>query len=147
MASLLLVVPAAPLIHRALPKLPGGAQLALELTSEDAAGSGHRVWPAATALCRWMSGRADEFSGARVLELGCGTGAVGLYAAALGARSVLLTDGGPPAIRSLAQRNIERNAAHLAPGASVRVERLLSVPPLSSPPASPCQQRASFPPV
>ena len=32
----------------------------------------------------------------QVLELGSGTGAVGLYAAALGASRVVLTDGGPP---------------------------------------------------
>ena len=31
-----------------------------------------------------------------MLELGSGTGAVGLYAAALGASRVVLTDGGPP---------------------------------------------------
>ena len=56
-------------------------------------------------LCRWQRRHADELRGARVLELGCGTGAVGLYAAALGARRVVLTDGGPDALLELARAN------------------------------------------
>ena len=54
---------------------------------------GGRLWPSAAALCRWMRGEAS-LRGARVLELGCGTGACGLYAAhcgaAVGAAEVLL---------------------------------------------------------
>ena len=53
---------------------------------------------------------ADDVAGASVLELGSGTGACGLYAAALGASRVVLTDGregllplqdnsGPPLLR------------------------------------------------
>ena len=44
------------------------------------------------------------------MELGCGTGAVGLYAAALGASRVALTDGGPPALLQLARANADANA-------------------------------------
>ena len=53
---------------------------------------GGRLWPSAAALCRWMRGEAS-LRGARVLEIGCGTGACGLYAAHCGATEVLLTDG------------------------------------------------------
>ena len=38
-----------------------------------------------------------------------GTGAVGLYAAALGASRVVLTDGGPPALLELLAANVDAN--------------------------------------
>ncbi len=47
--------------------------------------------------------------GSSVLELGCGTGAVGLYAAALGARRVTCTDGGPMPLLQLAEANVRAN--------------------------------------
>ena len=45
-----------------------------------------RVWASAPVLCEWLSGELKP--GDTVLELGSGTGAVGLYAAALGASRV-----------------------------------------------------------
>lgn len=55
-------------------------------------------------------------------QLGCGTGAVGIFAAALGARKVTLTDGGPPALLSLASANAKANEALWAErGAAVQV--------------------------
>ena len=85
MASLLIVTAAVgvstPLVHRALPKLPSGGQIALELGSMEDAGSGSTVWPAAAAFCRWLTEQSDEICGSRVLELGSGTGGVGIFAA------------------------------------------------------------------
>ena len=44
-----------------------------------------------------------------MLELGCGCGAVGLYAAALGAESALLTDGGGDSLLEIVAGNAGRN--------------------------------------
>merc|ERR1712194_791820 len=55
-------------------------------------GHGGQVWPSAARLCRWLK---DVVVDGRVLELGCGTGAVGLYAAGCRASQVVLTDGAP----------------------------------------------------
>ena len=50
-----------------------------------------------------------EVQSSAVLELGCGTGACGMYAAALGARRVTLTDGGSNALLALARANVRAN--------------------------------------
>ncbi|PNW71113.1 hypothetical protein CHLRE_17g747147v5 [Chlamydomonas reinhardtii] len=61
---------------------------------EDEAGA--VVWDAALVAAHYLAHRAAQgrclVSGRRVLELGSGTGALGLAAAALGARHVALTD-------------------------------------------------------
>jgi hypothetical protein len=50
-------------------------------------------WPRLSQLGFHVGKHADDVAGASVLELGSGTGACGLYAAALGASRVVLTDG------------------------------------------------------
>src|SRR3954464_1992802 len=47
---------------------------------------GVALWPAAIALAHELAARADELRGARVLELGAGTGLPGIVAASLGAQ-------------------------------------------------------------
>ena len=86
---------------------------------------GGRLWPSAAALCRWMRGEAS-LRGARVLELGCGTGACGLYAAHCGATEVLLTDGSET-LQPLIDTNVASNPA---PGCAVRSQRYLWGEPL-----------------
>ncbi|CAG5982332.1 unnamed protein product [Menidia menidia] len=49
------------------------------------------VWEAALHLCRFLEDRSVELRGRRVMELGAGTGVVGILAARLGAE-VTLTD-------------------------------------------------------
>ena len=71
-----------------LPPLPDGRALAIESAKIVDAGTGGKLWLSAAVLCRWLSSHPDVVRGADVLELGCGTGAVGLYAAALGASRV-----------------------------------------------------------
>ena len=50
------------------------------------------MWPSSVALARMVSFCPSFVKGMKVLELGCGLGAVGLAAAKAGAYSVLLTD-------------------------------------------------------
>ena len=76
-----------------LPPLPNADELFLRTLPADGGscfGTGGRVWQSARALCIWL--RQHMKPGARVLDLGCGTGAVGLYCAALGASHAVLTD-------------------------------------------------------
>merc|ERR1719436_1862400 len=65
--------------------------------TSDAEATSSEVWPGGLALARYFERQAvqwaqDSPEGLSVLELGAGTGLVGLAARALGARQVLLTD-------------------------------------------------------
>ena len=77
-----------------LPKLPCGDDLQLKVAQGVLGGA---VWPSAIALSNYLSDHQSTWlksSNPVAAELGSGTGAVGLFAAALGAR-VVLTDVGP----------------------------------------------------
>ena len=65
------------------------------------------LWPAAIALAHDLASREHGLRGARVLELGAGTGLPGIVAATLGAR-VVQTDRDQLAL-SACRRNCERN--------------------------------------
>lgn len=115
-----------------LPPLPSGQILHLA-TSPGVLGG--VVWPAAATLCRYLAQNHCDIGleRAHCVELGSGTGAVGLYAAALGAASVVLTDcrpppesamyttdgsvslppGGSDSVLELLRRNVEANTAAL----------------------------------
>jgi predicted nicotinamide N-methyase len=82
------------LLDGQLPPLPNGQRLRLRTLAADGdTFTGGRVWHSAPVLCRWMADHAQHMHGRRVLDLGSGTGACGLYASGLGARSVVLSDG------------------------------------------------------
>ncbi|EFN58830.1 hypothetical protein CHLNCDRAFT_140665 [Chlorella variabilis] len=65
------------------------------------------VWDAGLCLVYYLDHAASLVAGKRVIELGCGPGAVGCTAAALGAESVVLTD--LPHLLPLVRSNIEAN--------------------------------------
>ena len=67
------------------------------------------LWPSSVALARAVAGRS--LRGARVLELGCGLGLVGIAAALAGGR-VLATDWSEEAVRFTVQ-NAARNDVQL----------------------------------
>jgi len=123
-----------------LPMLPSGTRLVLKQTQptvssgdtlallrsyvhqsgrDEPEAIGSRLWPAAALLCRWMLGAADGIQGSYVLELGAGTGACGLFAGALGAGRVTLTDGGGEEILTLLRHNAATNTHLLREAAEV----------------------------
>jgi len=88
----------------------------LEAHRSDSLGCGCSVSDASRVLCALLrvnsagagACAAADIRGMRCLELGAGTGVVGLVAAALGAKEVLLTD--LPSGMPLLRRNIARNS-------------------------------------
>lgn len=100
-----------------LPNLPAGGHLRLQTTAADGDhATGGRVWHSTPVLCRWLLSESAAMRGASVLELGSGTGAAGLFAAALGASTVVLTDGASELLRLMAE-NVRQNR-QLCPAAT-----------------------------
>ena len=107
----------------------GGEELVLSVDGGTAVAfergdlTGHQIWRAAHVLCDELRARAPSLRGRRVMELGSGTGIGGLFAHAMGAESVLLTDWMPPtfAISAGADGELERSEA----GKSTQVLDLL----------------------
>lgn len=83
----------------------------LDSPSAEEEGTARWVWPGATATARWLCDRdrGRWLENKHVLELGSGTGLLGLVAARLGAASVTLTD--LPSELHLLRANVARNAA------------------------------------
>ncbi|KAG6609350.1 putative methyltransferase [Phytophthora cinnamomi] len=73
-----------------------------------ALGFGASVYDAAIALSLYLAAHRDLVRGNRVIELGCGPGLVGVIAAHLEPKSVVVTDGDSASV-ALTQRNIEVN--------------------------------------
>lgn len=72
--------------------------------------TGAYVWHAGKVLCGELGEKhASQIAGSSVLELGAGTGTVGIFAAGLGAARVLLTDGGSDGVLEQCRLNVEDN--------------------------------------
>jgi len=85
--------------------------------AKDAPDAGDRTgtygWPGGDSLAYYLARHPDLVKRKRVLELGCGTGAVGIVCSFLGASKVLLTDGSP-AVLETTSLNVKRNRASRA---------------------------------
>ena len=100
-----------------MPTLPSGQCLELREDANiydssydllaDAISVGGSLWPSAAMLCRYLRDMPN-IRGSSVMELGSGTGACGIYSAALGASRVLLTDGSS-ALQTLQLANVGAN--------------------------------------
>lgn len=107
------------------PSLRTAAPVMLEHEPDDSAlpsvggadGTNLRLWPSSLVLSKYLCEHPELVVNKRVVELGAGSGAVGLVCAALGAESVTLTDV-PDALR-LIRRNVDRNEP--PSGTTVRV--------------------------
>jgi len=97
-------------------------ELEVEQRATGAGSTGMVVWNSSLLLSRLLERMAATdpgiLAGQTVLELGCGTGLGSLTAAALGARSVLATDGNPSVVE-LAESNLARNRSKLPRDASL----------------------------
>ncbi|RLN87649.1 hypothetical protein BBJ28_00001127 [Nothophytophthora sp. Chile5] len=74
-----------------------------------ALGFGASVYDAAIALSLYLEAHRGTVGGKRVIELGCGPGLVGVVAAHLNPKYVVITDGDPASV-TLTRRNIATNA-------------------------------------
>ncbi|KAI0028306.1 putative methyltransferase-domain-containing protein [Vararia minispora EC-137] len=107
------------LLDLAVPLPTPHPPIRLTLAVDAAPGCGGITWPAGEVLARYLARRGPRaLKGKRILELGSGTGLVGILAGALGA-DVWITDQAP--LVPTMHRNSELNAP-LAP--SVRVAEL-----------------------
>ncbi|KAI0069136.1 S-adenosyl-L-methionine-dependent methyltransferase [Artomyces pyxidatus] len=82
------------------------APIAIQLAVDATPGCGGVAWPAGEVLARHLA-RRGALAGKNVLELGSGTGLVGLVAARLGAAHVCITDQAP--LLQIMQTNIGIN--------------------------------------
>lgn len=80
-----------PSVHKQVQTLHIGP-LNLNLLVDAGPGCGGIAWPAGQVLSSYLVHRPQTLHNRRVLELGSGTGLVGLVAAQLGASNVIITD-------------------------------------------------------
>lgn len=108
-----------------LPLLPNGA--ALKLAQAEGL-LGGKIWPSAVALCQYLASNdsATPREDTQCVELGSGTGSVGLYAAALG-YPVILTEHRPPlsAVMTSVAYSVDGTPEELSDVKSDRLLKLL----------------------
>eukprot|EP00892_Ulva_mutabilis_P011082 jgi/Ulvmu1/8346/UM042_0052.1 len=79
---------------------PSGHVLVLGSSNMLEGGTGCHLWPAGLWLAQWLMNNPHVARGRRCLELGAGTGLVGVVCAQLGASQVCVTDGNAAALEN-----------------------------------------------
>jgi predicted nicotinamide N-methyase len=87
--------------------LPHGCNIQINQTRSRSTTTGWLVWPVAEQLCKYLIDSPALVEGKAVLELGAGTGLVGLVCCFMGARKVILTD--LPEALPLCSQNLDLN--------------------------------------
>eukprot|EP00300_Choanocystis_sp_HF-7_P001891 c11501_g1_i2.p2 GENE.c11501_g1_i2~~c11501_g1_i2.p2 ORF type:complete len:255 (-),score=53.80 c11501_g1_i2:259-963(-) len=81
----------------------------LKIVEDDNGGVATLVWQAVMLQCRYFERAGTAFAGKRVVELGSGTGFVGIYIAKRGAAHVYLTDIDAPKVLTVLEENTAAN--------------------------------------
>ncbi|EJD47875.1 S-adenosyl-L-methionine-dependent methyltransferase [Auricularia subglabra TFB-10046 SS5] len=104
-------------------RLPGSDELVTTTILEsrtmiEAGTTGLHTWGASLALCQHLQEHPELVRGKRVLELGCGSGLLGIVVARLGAEKTILTDGSQEVL-DRCRDNVQR-AQNVPYGSAVR---------------------------
>jgi hypothetical protein len=81
---------------------------------------GNCIWPISRSVCAYLESIRSEIQGKVVLDMGSGTGVVGLFAARCGASQVIISD--LPPLVELMETNARTNGLHHEQGGPVYVE-------------------------
>ena len=102
--------------------IPGCPNVSIHQIRDGNTPTGWLVWPVAVELCEYLASTRTVFTNKRIIELGSGTGLVGIVCGILGCSKYLITD--LPGALPLCGKNIQVNSANLIPG-------VVSLQPLS----------------
>jgi predicted nicotinamide N-methyase len=95
------------ILHLSVPAPPPRTPILVNLIVDPSPGCGGVAWPAGQVLAAYLAKRGPEYLKGNILELGSGTGLVGLVAGILGGR-VWITDQAP--LLDIMKRNVSLNA-------------------------------------
>lgn len=102
--------------------LPHGRNINISQARSVSSLTGWLVWPVAEHLCKYLIDTPSLVKGKTVMELGAGTGLVGLICSYLGARTVVLTD--LQEALPLCSQNVDSNRSVLSGDCAVYTRRL-----------------------